>query len=137
MSLGATLGILFGCFVLFLVATIAIGCCWYKKICPCHEYHSLRRKYNNIEGETMSVEEFVRKRDNIIENLKRSEKQNNYYYFRERKSIKFIMHITDVSIVKEEKSLLTTIKLEGSDTYFLFAIGSKWKALGSIMSKNN
>ena len=77
----------------------------------------------------MSTEQFVSKRDNIIENMKRSEKQDNYFFF--QSGIKHNVHITDVSIVKEEKPLLTTIKLVGHDSF------GSWTALGSILSKNN
>ena len=69
------------------------------------------------------------KRDKIIENLKRSHKENNYYYF--LNGTKFNIHVTNVSIVKEEKPLLTTIELVGYDN-----IGT-WCAWGSILSKNN
>lgn len=77
----------------------------------------------------MSVEEFVSKRDNIIDNLKLSEKQDNYYFF--QKGNKYVVHITSATITKEEKPLLTSIKLEGNDQF------GTWRASGAIMSKNN
>jgi hypothetical protein len=77
----------------------------------------------------MPVEEFLRKRDSIIENLRRSENQDNFFFY--QKGTKFNVHITDVKIVEEKKPLLTEIQFEGKD-YF-----GAWKALGSIMSKKN
>lgn len=84
-----------------------------SKRSPFHCYQRLKRKYNNVDGETMPVNEFLRKRNNIIENLKHSEKQRNYFFI--QNGSKHVVHVTSVSIVKEEKPLLTTIELRGSD----------------------
>ena len=57
-----------------VLAVCVCKCCKSYTGCICHEYQNFRKKFDNVDRETMSVEEYVSKRDNVIDSLKRSEK---------------------------------------------------------------